>query len=399
MGSFRRRRIVGLMEWQLDPSVRHLNHGAFGAVPREVADHQALIRREIAANPTRFLARELESKLDGARHVLAGFVGAAPETMAWVDNATTGVNAVLQMFARRLSPADEILVTDHEYNACRNAIDAIAVRSGAVVREVPIPFPFGKSEELFEAVLSGVTARTRLVVIDHITSQSAIVLPVERLVAEIEGAGIPVLVDGAHGPGMIALDLEKLGASFYVGNCHKWLCAPHGAAFLRVSDSYREEIEPVIVSHGWNDPRPDRDRFRKMFDWTGTDDPSAVLSVPAAIDTIGTALPGGWSEVMATNRALALVGRRIVLDRLGLQPPVPDEMVGSMATVILPPGQMDGLGIIDPLGGEIFESHRIEVPVFSFPRGSGRVVRMSAQLYNSVDDYEALADALEAHLG
>lgn len=392
-------RIVGVMEWQLDPSVIHLNHGAFGAVPEIVAEKQQEIRREIAANPTRYLARELEAKLDAARHDLAEFVGSTPEAIAWVDNATTGVNAVLRMFAARLSPGDEIVVTDHEYNACRNAIEAIALRTGAVVREVAVPFPVADADQTLEALGSGVTGRTRLVVIDHITSQSAIVMPIERMVADVQGAGIPVLVDGAHGPGMVALDLDALGASFYVGNCHKWLCAPHGAAFLRVADSYRDEIEPVVISHGWNDPRSDRDRFRKLFDWTGTDDPSAVLSVPPAIDTIGAALPGGWTEVRAANRALALAGRRIVLDRLGLEPPVPEEMIGSMATIVLPPSTTESPGIIDPLAGEIFESHRIEVPVFSYPRGSGRVVRLSAHLYNTIDHYEALADALALHLG
>lgn len=392
-------RIVGVMEWQLDPSVIHLNHGAFGAVPRTVADHQTRIRSEIAANPTRFLARELESRLDAARFVLAEYVGAAPESIAWLDNATTGVNSVLQTFARRLSPGDEIVVTNHEYNACRNAIDAMASRTGAVVSEVAIPFPLGRPDQVVEAVRSGITHRTRLMVLDHITSQSGIVMPVEQLVAEVEGAGIPVLVDGAHGPGMVRLDLDSLGASFYVGNCHKWLCAPHGAAFLHVSDAYRGQVEPVVVSHGWNDPRPDRERFRKLFDWTGTDDPSAVLSVPTAIETIGSALPGGWPEVMAANRALALSGRRVVLDRLGLEPPVPDEMVGSMATIVLESTPTETPGIIDPLAGEIFASHRIEVPVFSFPRGSGRVVRLSAHLYNRIDEYEALADALSARLG
>jgi isopenicillin-N epimerase len=387
------------MEWQLDPSVRHLNHGAFGAVPKAVAEHQAQIRSDIGSNPTRYLARDLEPELDDARAVLAAFVGSAPEAIAWVRNATTGVNAVLQMFSRRLSHGDEIVVTDHEYNACRNVLDVVALRTGAVIREVAVPFPVGEPDQVFSAVLSGVTERTRLMVIDHITSQSAILMPVERVVAEVEAAGIPVLVDGAHGPGMVSLDLDALGASFYVGNCHKWLCAPHGAAFLRVSDTYRGEIEPVVISHGWNDPRQDRDRFRRLFDWTGTDDPSAVLSVPTAIETIAKARPGGWQQVMASNRALALAGRGIVLDRLGLEAPVPDEMVGSMATVILPPSETAALGIIDPLTAEIFESHRIEVPVFSFPRGSGRVVRLSAHLYNTSDDYEALADALETHLG
>lgn len=386
------------MEWQLDPSIRHLNHGAFGAVPREVGHRQAEIRAEIAANPTGFMARELEGRMDAARVALAAFVGSDPEPIAWIDNTTTGVNTVLAMFERRLSPGEEVLVTDHEYNACRNALDAMAGRSGAVIREVILPFPTRSGVALVDAVLAGVTSKTRLVVLDHVTSQTAMILPVERLVAELARSGIPTLVDGAHAPGMVPLDLDELDAAFYVGNCHKWMCAPHGSAFLRVASPYRGEIEPLVVSHGWNDRRTDRSRFRKLFDWTGTDDPSAFLSVPAAIECMGAALPGGWHEVMESNRAMALAGRRILLERLAGEAPVPDELIGSMATVRLPNASEPSPGFIDPLTGAVLESHGIEVPVFAFPESPHRVVRISAQLYNTIEDYEVLVDALEHHL-
>ena len=386
------------MEWQLDPSIRHLNHGAFGAVPVPVAEYQAEVRGEIAHNPTQFFARDIEERLDVARRDLAGFLGSDPDALAWVDNTTTGINTVLRRVERELGPGDEVLITSHEYNACRNATEAMVNRVGATIRVAELPFPVRDPSTIVEVVLSQMTGNTRLVVVDHVTSQSAIVVPVEELVEQIEASGIPTLVDGAHAPGMLDLDLDALGASFYVGNCHKWLCAPHGAAFLRVAEQYRDTIEPLVISHGWNDTRTDRSRFRKLFDWVGTDDPSAVLSVPAAIDAVGSAMSDGWPGVMRRNRHLALEGRRIVLDRIGGDPAAPDEMIGTMAAIELPSADQETAGIIDPLTGAIRESHRIEVPVFTFPESPQRVVRLSAHLYNTVDDYEALADALAHHL-
>ena len=286
-----------------------------------VAERQAEIRGEIARNPTQFFAREVEHRLDDARTRLGAFLGSDPAALAWIDNTTTGINTVLQHVERRIGRGDEVVVTDHEYNACRNALEAMTQRVGATIRTAAVPFPISDPRQATEAVLSRVGDRTRLVVLDHVTSQSALALPVEGLVGEIETAGIPTLIDGAHAPGMLPLDLDSLGASFYVGNCHKWLCAPHGAAFLRVAPAHRDAVDPLVISHGWNDVRPERSRFRKLFDWVGTDDPSAMLSVPAAIDTIASSRPGGWPAVMSRNRALAIEARRLVLDRVGARLP------------------------------------------------------------------------------
>jgi isopenicillin-N epimerase len=386
------------MKWLLDPSIRHLNHGAFGAVPRPVAEHQAALHVEIAANPTQFFAREIEGRLDTARCELAGFLRSDPEALAWVHNTTTGVNTVLRHVERRLGPGDEVVITNHEYNACRNAVEAMVERVGASIRLAVLPFPVEDPAVLVEAVLAQLTENTGLVVIDHVTSQSAMVIPIEELVSQIEDAGIPTLVDGAHAPGMLDLDLDALGASFYVGNCHKWLCAPHGAAFLRVAEQHRDTIEPLAISHGWNDTRAGRSRFRKLFDWVGTDDATPYLSVPAAIDVVGSVMPDGWPGVMRRNRELVLEGRRIVLDRIGGDPPVPDEMIGTMVAIALPPAEEPSETFIDPLTGALRESHRIEVPVFAFPESPQRVVRLSAHLHNTVEDYEMLAEALVAHL-
>lgn len=236
--------------WVLDPEVVFLNHGSFGATPRDVLGEQARVRQELEAEPLRFFDRHYLEEIDRSRMELAVFVGADPEGLAFVVNATTGVNTVLQSL--RLDAGDEILVTDHEYNACRNAVDAVAERCGAEVVVAPIPFPLTGEEDVLESILNRVTHRTRVLLVDHVTSQTGLVLPIQRLVDEVQACGVDVLVDGAHAPGMVDLDLEAIGAAYYTGNCHKWVCAPKGAAFLSVREDRRDEVRPLVISHGAN---------------------------------------------------------------------------------------------------------------------------------------------------
>ena len=381
--------------WRLDPEVAFLNHGSFGACPIGVLEHQRRLRDRMERQPVQFLARELEPLLDAARVELAAFIGAGAAQLAWVNNATTAVNAVLQSLA--LSTGDELLTTDHEYNACRNALEFAASRSGATVVVVQVPFPVASPDEVVEAVLAGVTERTRLALLDHVTSQTGLVLPIRRLVRELDGRGVDTLVDGAHGPGMVDLNLDDLGAAYYAGNCHKWLCAPKGAAFLHVRADLRERVRPVVISHGANSTRSDRSRFHLEFDWVGTDDPTAVLCVPEAIRFMGSLLEGGWPELRRRNRQLALQARDELCRALGIERPCPDEMIGSMAALPLPPGASDPPAsalYTDPLQSALLERWRIEVPVIPWPAPPDRLVRISAQLYNSVEQYRRLGRAL-----
>jgi isopenicillin-N epimerase len=378
--------------WQLDPAVTFLNHGSFGACPTTVLERQSALRAEMEAEPVQFLMRVLDGGLSEALGEVARFVGADPANVAFVTNATTGVNTVLRWFP--LKPGDELLTTNHAYNACKNALDAVAGPAGARVVVVDVPFPSAGEDEVVERILVGVTARTRLALIDHVTSPTALVFPVERIVKELSARGVETLVDGAHAPGMLPLDLESLGAAFYTGNGHKWLCAPKGAGFLYVRPDWQDRIRPLVISHGANRALDGQSRFQLEFGWPGTGDPTPALCLAESIRYMGSLLPGGWDELRRSNREKALAGRDALLERLDIDAPCPDSMIGSMATIPLPDAPDRGEAWVfrrDPLQESLFAHHRIEVPVLTWPRAPRRHIRISAQLYNGAEEYERLA--------
>jgi isopenicillin-N epimerase len=391
--------------WLLDPTVLFLNHGSFGACPRPVLEAQQRWRDRLEAEPVLFLDRELERALAEARAEVGAFVGADPDDLAFVTNATTGVNTVLASL--RFEPGDELLTTDHEYNAALNALRRAAARDRARVVVARIPFPIADPTEAVEALLGRVGPRTRLALISHVTSPTGLVLPIARIVAELAERGVDTLVDGAHAPGMLTLDLRAIGAAYYTGNGHKWLCGPKGSAFLHVRRDRQTLIRPLVTSHGANSERADRSRFRLEADWTGTNDPSAHLALPAAIHFMGGLLPGGWPELMSRNRASAVAGRDRICEAIGADPPAPEALLGALASIELP--MMEGSVTIepgaerDPLQVALFDRYRIEVPVMTWPvpaaldedrTAERRLIRVSAQVYVPHDAWDRLALAL-----
>ncbi len=268
----------------LDPDLCFLNHGSFGACPREVMEHAEAQRRELERDPVQFLTEggAYETRAQESKLVLGRFLGADPRGLALVPNATTAANVVARSL--RLAPDDEVLVSDHDYRACLRAMEFTCRQAGARLTRATVRLPVADPGEVTAAYEAAITPRTRLILASHIASPTALIFPVEQLVALGRARGIPVFIDGAHAPGHVPLDLDRLGADFYAGNCHKWLFAPKSAGFLYVRADRREEIQPWVVGHGWPPAKDDpRGRIGQLFDWPGTFDPGALLAVPAAI--------------------------------------------------------------------------------------------------------------------
>ena len=380
--------------WSLESSRLFLNHGSFGACPDFVIAEQRKWQDLMEQEPVRFFEELMPELLLKSRQALGAFLSCSADDLAFVSNATSGVNTILRSL--QFEQGDEILVPNHAYQACRNTIDFVAERWSANVVEVAIPFPIDGPETVVELMKSACTPRTKLVMIDTVTSPTGLRMPFEELTEFFEGRGVEVLLDAAHGIGMIPLNLGDLGASYVTSNCHKWLCAPKGSAFLYVRKDKQSKIQPLTISHGHTFPLGGTTRFRHEFDWTGTQDISGWCALPAVIEGMAKLVEGGWETIMEHNHDLAIQGRNILCERLGIQPPCPDEMIACISTIQLP-GELVTPELMhepDPLHQILSETYNIQVPVWSWPSPAGRYLRISAQLYNSIEQYEQLADAL-----
>jgi len=383
-------------QWQLDPEVDFLNHGAFGACPRVVLAEQDVWRARLESEPIRFMLHELEPALDRAREVVARFVGAQPKNLVFIQNTTVGVNTVLASVPFR--PDDEVLITSHGYNACNNAARYWAERQGARVTVANVQVPVADPGEVVGAVLGAVTPRTRVAIVDHVTSPTGLVFPVGELVQRLRERGVLSLIDGAHAPGMLPLDLEALDADYYVGNLHKWCCTPKGSAILVARREHQATLRPLVVSHGANTTRPERSKFWLEFDWIGTIDPSAFLAAPRALDFLAGLLPGGIAGLQKHNHDLACRARRTLLDTVGGAPLCPESMLGSLASVSLPdapqaPGH-ESSPFSEPLYAELV-ARGFQVLAAFWPAAPRRFLRVTAQIYNEASQYERLAAALK----
>jgi isopenicillin-N epimerase len=375
-----------LADWALDPEIVHLNHGGYGGCPRVVLDAANAVRGRLEAAPMHFLALNWQDELDRARAALAAFVRAPVERLAFLPNATTGV--AIALASLELAAGDELITTTHVYRACKNQLARSAAAKGARVVTVRVPLPYDP-DALAEALRGAITSKTKLALLDHVTSPTAIVLPLEQVSPMFAGRGIPVLVDGAHAPGQLDLDISALlarGVTWYAGNNHKWLCAPKGSGFLVTTTDAR----PLVTSHGASPEYGPANRLHAELDWMGTYDPAPHLTVPVAIAEIAR-LGGGWASVLDRNHDLALDLRERLIAALGggrRHVLAPATSIGAMASmpIALPPG-------MTPLALE----HRLlhdgwEVPIVDF--ADGPLVRVSAQLYNSSADADRLAAKL-----
>ena len=378
----------------LDPGLVFLNHGSFGACPQPVFEQYQHWQRELERNPVAFLGRRSAELLRAAREQLATYLGAGADDLVFVPNATTGVNVVARSLA--LQPGDEVLTTDQEYGACDATFRVVCDRTGAVIRRVAVPLPF-EPAAFVPRLMAAVTPRTKLIFASHVVSTTALVFPVAELCARAREAGIPTLIDGAHAPGLIDLDLATVGADYYTGNCHKWLCAPKGSAFLHVRREHQAALQGGIVSWGWLadelaagggghtgfDAYVGTTPLERRLQWQGTRDIASYLTVPAALDFLAA---HDWPVRREGCRQWALQLQREVLSRNGLSAIAPDEALTQM--VPIPVRATDGEG----LRRWLYESRGIEVPVTQ--HGGQTFVRVSVQAYTTGDELAALLSAL-----
>lgn len=381
----------------LDPTILHLNHGSFGATPRAALAAQAEARNALEAATMRFMVRDWPGLIATARARVAAFVGADPEDLVMIPNPTAGVASIANSLAWR--PGDRVVVTDHGYRACLNTLLRLVETRGIEIVTVSVPLPVHSSTEVTERLVSAIVAepRCRLALVDHVTSPTALVLDIAAVAARLatEAPHVRLIADCAHSAGQVELDLAALGragAAYAVAAMHKWTCAPKGSSLLWARRDYRDELRPVITSHGETPGVGPANRFHARFDWSGTHDPTAYLATPAAIDDLG-ARAGGWSAIRARNHALVVAARNLLLERLGggAIPIAPDDMHGSMAAIpIALPSGAEPLTVQTQLLDE-----GIELPVMALP-GHGTFIRISAHVYNRLADYDHLADALLA---
>ncbi len=372
-------------EWDLDPAFLTVNHGSYGATPRAVLAAEAEWRRRMEAQPTRFMGHELPKALRAAAGQLAAFLGGRGDDLVFVENATTGCNAVLRSLD--FAPGDEILVLSHGYGAVIKAARYVASRTGAKVIYAPIPFPRTDDDAVVDSVARSITPKTRLAIIDHVTSHSALVLPLAAIVAACHARGVKVLADGAHGPGNLDLDVPATGADFYAGNCHKWLNASKGCAFLWVQPQHQAGLHPVTISHGYEQG------YLAEFDWTGTRDMSAYLAVTAALDFHERL---GGPALRARNRALAAEGAALIAGRLGSETSGGNVAANAMGLVRLPVTGARSQDRANAIRTQLVEAGT-DLPINEV---DGAIwLRISAQAYNEIEDFERLAKLLRAELG
>jgi len=364
-------------EFLLDPNVVFLNHGSFGACPKPVFETYQRWQLELERQPVEFLGRRADPLLDHARTHIATYLHAPPDSLVFVPNATLGVNTVVRSLT--LQAGDEILGTDHEYGAVDKTWEHVCRKTGARYIRQPMPLPFSTPEHFIEQLWQAVTPRTRVIAISHITSPTALIFPIAEVCRRARAAGILTLIDGAHVPGQLDLDLQALDPDFYTGNFHKWLCAPKGSAFLYVRPEHHGLINPLVISWGMADDAT----FVTRNQWQGTRDLAAFLSVPAAIDF---QREHNWPEVRRACHALAVETAQRIDTLTGLSPLAPESWYAQMITAALP--------AVDPvaLKQTLYDEYRIEVPIV-FWNGQ-TMIRVSVQGYNTSADMDHLLDAL-----
>lgn len=374
-------------QFQIKEDVVFLNHGSFGACPRPVFEEYQHWQRELEGDPVDFIGRRAQDLMLESKKELAAYLNAPVEQMVFVTNATTGINIVARSLD--LQPGDEILTTDHEYGAVNNTWRFNFEKKGVKYINHPMQLPFTTPEAFVERFWEGVTPRTKVITLSHITSPTALIFPLQEICRRAKEAGILTVIDGAHAPGQIDIDLTAMGVDYYTGNAHKWLTAPKGSAFLYAAPGREDELEPLVVSHGWASPHDKQSKFLDNFNWTGTMDPSAYISVGAAVRF---QRENNWPAVRAACHALAVQTRDRINEMTGLESVCPDSTTwfSQMFIARLPNATAEKLREV------LWPEFKIEVPL---PQWNDEAfIRVSVQAYNTPEDMERLLGAIEKYL-
>lgn len=379
----------------LDPEITMLNGASYGCVPAVVRDAQDELARRIELDPVRFYKHDLEYYCDHARQAIARLVNCDAGDLALMPNGTFAVSSVL--LSLNLQPGDEIVVTDHEYQATTNELGRVCAASGARVVIAKLPFPEITPEIACESIVSTITDRTRLVVCSHITSATSLVLPIADIIDGARAKGVDVLIDGAHGPGQVPIDLHALRPAYYAASCHKWLGASKGTGFLYADPDRQKRLKPAVLSCRTHAVRPERKAFLCDFDYVGTEDRTGNLVLPVAIEHLSNQHADGLGGLQQRNRDIASAGARKVADAAGIGALAPESMTASMVSIPLPipeNGIRPGAVYDDELWDRLRLEHKIQAPAWALPGVHPRLMRVSCQWYNTAEDFERLASVL-----
>jgi isopenicillin-N epimerase len=381
--------------WNLDSNIIFLNHGSFGATAVKILEKQSEYREMMEKEPVDFFVNKMPELLNDSKRKLSEFVGADANDLVFVQNTTTGVNQILNSFP--FVKGDEWLTTSHAYGACKNAIRHYAGNNKINLKIAEIPFPVSDDDQILDSIRKEITTKTKLALIDHITSATGMIFPIGKIIDMLHESGVKVLVDGAHAPGMVPLNIKELDADFYVGNCHKWICAPKGSAFMYSKKEFREWVNPLVISHFNDADLIGESNWSNQFMWDGTHDFSQYICVGDTIEFMGTLHPNGWKGIMEQNHKLAWDGANLIAEKLKIELPLEENYIGSMVNIPMPEGEegFPKFNETPPLKRILFEKYKIEVPVFFFPAAPTQWLRISAQLYNNMEQYDYLGECLK----
>lgn len=389
-----------IAKWHLRSDIVHMDHGSSGACPTEVLEHANGLRWELDRGSPEFFLSSWSPHHRRSKEALARFVNADYNELLLTPGSTLGLNIVTQ--SQQFQPGDELLTTNHAYSSVIMLLKHVAHRDGAKVVIAKVPFPVASPDAILESILLCVTERTKFAIIDHIVSRTGLVFPIKRIVQELAKRGVETLVDGAHGPGQVKVDLHDIGAAYYTTSCHKWMCAPRGVGFMWARQDRITRLKPLIIARSghWRDSAGGAYTWLEhTFEWNGCHDPSGVHSMPKIIEFLETAVPGGHAAMIKRNHDLAVEARKRVLEILDIESPCPEDMIANMATFPLPDSVLpEKLGIL-PLCQTLWEKERAEIQCYHWPAYPKRIFRFSVQLHNSLEQYIWLAGKIKEALG